>query len=185
MAWFLRGSLADGSGSIRLERFEWQRDALHRAGELSGEPAARSGNFGIYGVVEQQIYRPKGGDAESGISLFGRLSFSPSDRNPISFFADGGIVFAGIFPSRPDDKFGASILYARISDGVRACDRDQIAFSGMPGVVHDYEMNLEVTYSAQIVPGWTVQPMFAYVWHPSGGDWPNALVTGVRSSWRF
>lgn len=34
MVWFLRGSLAEGSGSIRLERFEWQHDALHRAGEL-------------------------------------------------------------------------------------------------------------------------------------------------------
>ena len=58
-------------------------------------------------------------------------------------------------------------------------------FPGMPGVVHDYEMNLELTYSAQIVPGWTVQPMLAYVWHPSGGDWPNALVVGGRSIWRF
>jgi hypothetical protein len=34
MAWFLRGLLTDGSVSIRIERFEWQRDALHRAAEL-------------------------------------------------------------------------------------------------------------------------------------------------------
>jgi hypothetical protein len=34
MAWFLRGSMAGASSSIRLERFEWQRDALHRAAEL-------------------------------------------------------------------------------------------------------------------------------------------------------
>jgi carbohydrate-selective porin OprB len=46
-------------------------------------------------------------------------------------------------------------------------------------------MNLELTYSAHIVSGWTVQPMLTYVRHPSGGDWPNAIVTGVRSIWRF
>jgi porin len=151
----------------------------------SGEPVTRSGNWGIYGIIEQQIYRPKGGDAESGISLFGRVSFSPSDRNPTNFFADGGIIFAGMVPGRPDDKFGASIMYARISDSARAFDSDRIAFSGMLGVVHDHETNLELTYSAQIVPGWTVQPVLTYVWHPSGGDWPNALVVGGRSIWRF
>jgi porin len=151
----------------------------------SGEPMVRKKNWGIYGVAEQQIYRPKGGDAESGISLFGRVSYSPSDRNPINFFADGGIIFAGMVPGRPDDKFGASILYARVSDSVRAFDRDLAAFSAVPGVIHDYEMNLEFTYSAQIVPGWTVQPVLTYVWHPGGGDWPDALVVGGRSIWRF
>jgi porin len=88
-------------------------------------------------------------------------------------------------PGRPDDKFVASILYARVSDSVRAFDRDPAAFSAVPGVIHDYEMNLEFTYSAQIVPGWTVQPVLTYVWHPGGGDWPDALVVGGRSIWRF
>jgi porin len=35
----------------------------------SGEAARRRGNGGLYAVVEQQLYRPPGGDAESGISL--------------------------------------------------------------------------------------------------------------------
>jgi porin len=151
----------------------------------SGEPLVRKRNWGVYGIIEQQVYRPKGGDAESGISLFSRVSFSPSDRNPIDFFADGGIIFAGMVPGRPDDKFGASVMYARVSDSVRAFDRDPTAFSAAPGVIHDYEMNLELTYSAQIVPGWTVQPVLTYVWHPGGGDWPDALVVGGRSIWRF
>ena len=67
---------------------------------------------------------------------------------------DGGIVFAGLIPQRPDDKFGASVIYARFSDSVRAFDRDTIAFTGVPGVIRDYEANLELTYQAQIVPGW-------------------------------
>jgi len=151
----------------------------------SGVAAQRRGNFGIYGVIEQQFYRPKGGDAESGISGFGRISFSPSDRNLIDFYVDGGVVFAGLIPNRPDDKFGASLIYARFSDAVRAFDRDQIAFTGMPGVIRDYEANLELTYLAQIIPGWTVQPVVTYIWHPNGDASRNALVTGARSIWRY
>ena len=121
----------------------------------------------------------------SGISVFGRVSVSPSDRNPIDFYVDGGIVFAGLIPGRPSDKFGASFIYSRVSDSLRAFDRDQIAFSGIPGVVRDYEANLEMTYVAQIIPGWTVQPVVTRVWHPSGGEHRNATVMGVRSIWRY
>ena len=41
MAWYLRGLLTDASGSVRLERFEWQRDALTRAAELFDQFGSR------------------------------------------------------------------------------------------------------------------------------------------------
>jgi porin len=151
----------------------------------SGVPIQRRGNSGLYAVIDQQLYRPKGGDADSGISVFSRMSISPSDRNPIDAYIDGGIVFAGLIPQRPNDRFGASIIYARFSDGARAFDRDMIAFTGVPGVVRDFEANLEFTYQAQIIPGWTVQPVVTRVWHPNGDASRNALVTGIRSVWRY
>jgi porin len=151
----------------------------------SGVPIQRRGNSGLYAVIDQQLYRPKGGDADSGISVFSRMSISPSDRNPIDAYIDGGIVFGGLIPQRPNDRFGASIIYARFSDGARAFDRDNIAFTGLPGVVRDFEANLEFNYQAQIIPGWTVQPVVTHVWHSNGDASRNALVTGVRSIWRY
>jgi porin len=151
----------------------------------SGIAAMHRGNFGIYGVIEQQLYRPAGGDAASGITVFGRVSGSPSDRNLINFFVDGGIVFAGMIPQRSDDRFGASAMYSRFSNSVRGFDQDQIYFTGVPGVVRDFEANLELTYVARIVPGWTMQPVLTYVWHPDGNRARNATVTGMRSIWRF
>ena len=62
----------------------------------SGVPIQHRGNYGIYAVIDQQLYRPNGGDSQSGISVFSRMSMSPSDRNPIDAYIDGGIVFAGI-----------------------------------------------------------------------------------------
>jgi porin len=151
----------------------------------SGIPLQHRGNNGLYAVIDQQLYRNKNGDEESGISVFSRMSISPSDRNLIDRYIDGGIVFAGLVPNRPFDRFGASMIYARFSNSVRGFDQDQLVFTGLPGVVRDYEANLELTYVAQIVPGWTLQPDLQFVWHPNGDASKNATVVGARSLWRY
>ena len=150
----------------------------------SGVAIRHRGNNGLYAVIDQQIYRPKDGDAQSGVTVFSRMSLSPSDRNLIDRYIDGGIVFAGMIPSRPDDKFGASVIYAKFSDSIRAFDQDKVLFTGT-GPIRDYETNLELTYQAQIVPGWLVQPNLQFIWHPSGDARKNATVVGARSLWRF
>jgi porin len=153
----------------------------------SGVPLMHRGDYGIYGVIDQQLYRARGGDADSGISVFGRGSLSPSDRNPVNFFIDGGVVFSGLIPKRPADRFGASIIYARASNGLRGFSQDQINFGTIAPPPLDYEANLELTYAAQIVRGWIVQPVYTYIWHPSGTGirLPDAQVVGVRSVIRF
>jgi porin len=171
-------------GSFDDQRFAADGTLLAADGPMTA-PAQHRGNFGVYGVIEQQLYRPQGGSATSGVSMFSRISVSPSDRNPISFFFDGGLVFSNMIPSRPDDKFGASVIYSRFSNAARAFDQDKIIVTGVPGIVRDYEMNLELTYLAQVSPGWTVQPVVTYIWHPNGDAERNALATGVKSIWRF
>jgi porin len=172
-----------------LGQFDDQRFAV--GGMLLADPASSGvaiqhrGNNGLYAVIDQQLYRPKGGDAHSGISVFSRMSISPSDHNLISAYIDGGVVFAGLIPKRPDDKFGASVMYSRFSDSVRAFDRDTVLLTGVPGPIRDYEANLELTYVAEIVPGWTVQPNLQFIWHPNGDATRNATVIGARSLWRY
>ena len=151
----------------------------------SGVALQHRGDFGIYGVLEQQIYRPRGGAADSGITVFSLASYSPSDRNLVNLQLDGGIIFAGLISKRQDDRFGASFVYSRFSDSVSAFDQDVINFSGVPGVVRDYEANLELTYVAQIVPGWTLQPDLQYVWHPNGQAGRDAKVVGIRSTVKY
>jgi porin len=145
------------------------------------------GDYGIYGVIDQQLYRPKGGNPDSGISIFNRTAISPSDRNLVNFEIDGGIVFAGMIPKRPDDVFGASVIYSRFSNSVRAFDQEQINLGNLTTPPRDYEANLEFTYAARIVKGWIVQPVYTIIWHPSGTGirYPDAQVAGVRSIIRF
>ncbi len=156
--------------------FDNQRlDATNRslADPLStGVPKRMRGTDGIYGVVDHQIYRPAGGDKDSGVNVFTRIGYSAPDRNPAEFYLDGGVLFSGFVPGRPDDKFGATFLYTKISRDAAALDRDMIFYTGIPQPIRDYELNLMVMYQAQIVPGWTVQPAFHYVMHP-GGNVPD------------
>ena len=153
----------------------------------SGMPLMHRGDYGVYGVIDQQLYRPKGGNGDSGISVFSRSSVSPSDQNLVNVEIDSGIVFAGMIPQRPNDNFGASVIYSRFSNSVRAFDQDQINFGTLVTPPRDYEINLELTYVAQIVPGWTVQPVYTSIWHPSGTGirYPDAQVVGVRSVVRY
>lgn len=150
-----------------------------------GVPRKDRRDYGIYGVIDQQLYRPRGGSPDSGVSVFTRASVSPSDRNLFSFEIDSGIVFAGLIPGRPDDRFGASVIYSRFSSAIGAFDQDTINFTGVPRPVRDFEANLELTYMAQIRPGWTVQPDFQYIWHPSGVAGRDARVLGLRSIVKF
>jgi porin len=161
---------------------------LSLANPLSSDvPALHRGDFGIYGVVDQQLYRPKGGAPNSGISVYTRASLSPSDRNLVDRYIDGGIVFNGLVPGRPHDMFGAAFIYAHFSNSVRGFDLDQIAFGSLVTPPRDYEANFEFSYVAEVVPGWTVQPVFTYIAHPSGTAirYPDAKVAGVRSVMKF
>jgi len=151
----------------------------------SSVPARRKSNSGLYAVVEQQLHRPRGGDAESGVSVFGRIATTRPDRNLIDLFFDGGLLFAGMLDGRPRDKFGVSVMYARFSSTVRAYQRDLATFGGSSGPIQDHEANIELTYAAQVTPGWSLQPVITWVRHPSGDAGRNAMVTGVRSIVRF
>jgi len=149
----------------------------------SGIPLMHRGDYGLYGVIDQQLYRPEGGDPNSGVSVFSRSAITPSDRNRVNFEIDAGIVFAGMIPQRPKDIFGASVIFSRFSDSIRAFDRDQINFGTLFTPPRDNETNLEFNYAAQIMPGWTIQPVYTYIWHPSGTGirYPDAQIVGVRS----
>jgi porin len=174
-----------------LGQFADQRFANN--GVLLASPASSSvplmhrNDYGIYGVIDQQLYRPPGGDGNTGVSVFNRSAISPFDRNLVNVEIDSGIVFAGMIPKRPYDSFGASVIYSRFSDSVRAFDRDQINFGNLSTPPRDYEINLEFTYVAQIIKGWVVQPVYTYIWHPSGTGirYPDAQVAGVRSVIRW
>jgi porin len=168
----------------------------------TGIAAKLRGNFGIFATIEQTLYRPpsvteRGVSASlPGVTVFGRIAYSPPDRNLIDLYLDGGVGFVGFVPGRPLDRFGMAVAYMQISDADRNLDRDTQFFSGLASPVRSNETVLELIYEAHIRPGWLLAPYFQYVFRPSGGipnpNDPNGLsrigdaaVFGITTTLRY
>jgi porin len=148
----------------------WQHTQEFEA--VNGSGKVFDANYGFYGSIDQQIYALPD-DPTKGINVFARLAGAPTDRNAVDFYFDGGVVFSGFIPSRPDDSFGAGFAYASVSDDAIKVDSRL-----------NYESMAEIFYKAQIVPGLTIQPDLQYMWNvggiEKGGD--DAIYGGVRVS---
>ena len=156
---------------------------------VTGNPGRPiDGDWGIYGIIDQLIWRLPGSEDAKGVGLFGRVMGAPSAQNLVDFYAEGGITFSGMIPHRPDDSLGVGFAYTGISDRVHGFDTD----AALP-VAQNYEAVLEICYTAQLRQGWTIQPDFQYFWQPGGnvpndtdsGAVQNAAVFGARSTINF
>ena len=153
-------------------------------------PLNHAGNWGIYGVADQMVWRAD----KASLNLFARAGLSPSERNLISYYADAGAGFKGLLPGRADDVLTFGVAYAKISKDAAALDQDTLALNGPPYPIRDQEVVFELSYQAQIAPWWIVQPDLQFIVHP-GGNVPdpnnpnvtvgNALLAGVRSIVKF
>ena len=150
---------------------------------VTGEPGKPLDNdWGLYGIIDQLIWRVPGSEDPQGIGIFARFIGAPEDRNLIDFYFDGGFTFTGMIKNRPNDAFAIGFAYTNISNQVTAFDVD----FGEP-VARNYEALIEICYTFQVNPGWSIQPDFQYIFQP-GGDvagQKDATVVGARTSISF
>jgi len=145
--------------------------------------ATKNGNFGFYILLDQMIYKEKGGVGlreDQGLHPFVSLLFAPdSDINTFSFFLNGGLVYEGLIPRRDKDYAGFAIVYGKYSDKIKPSQPTEInLISDMTGS-EDFEMALEWMYKIQLTEWLNIQPDVQYVIKPGEtGEIPNALVLG-------
>jgi porin len=189
------------SGQFDNQRFTAQGLSLADP-DGTGIAARLNGNFGVFATIEQTLYRPpsvtdKGvSNSLPGITVFGRIAYSPPDRNLIDLYLDGGLGFVGLVPGRPSDRIGAGVAYMRISGDNQGLDRDTQFFTGVASPVRSSEKVIELIYEAHLKPGLLMAPYFQYVFRPAGGI-PNpndstgvlrigdAAVFGVTTTLRY
>jgi porin len=160
-----------------------------------GSPARRRGDFALYAVADQMIYR-FADDPGRNVNLFVRPMFTPlEDRNLIAFSVNGGMTIHEPLAGRADDVVGLGFGYTHVSRSASGFDQDKALFD--PGVfspVRRAETFLEATYQLQIAPWWQIQPDIQYVFNPGAGianpDNPtqkvkNEAVLGVRTNVTF
>ena len=162
--------------------------------ESDGIPAKKQGNFSIYAVADQMIWRSS--DPSRNISAFLRPMFTTlQDRNEIAFSVNGGLTLHDPFAGRDNDVLGVGFGVARVTSGVSNYDRDLQVFE--PTVytpVRNAETFLEAAYQAQVLPSWQIQADVQYVINPGAGlanpDEPtqkikNEFVVGLRTTITF
>ncbi|MFO1501278.1 MAG: carbohydrate porin [Verrucomicrobiota bacterium] len=154
------------------------------------DPRTHSGNYGVYLLAEQMLFREQAPDdpARQGLVGFFRTAAAPPDRNLAEFEIDGGLVYTGLIPTRDYDTIGLGASYLRISDDIRkSVSRANNAF-GLGLALPDSESVIEISYKAQLTAWWTVQPSFQWVIHPGGrasADIPDALAVLVMTTLRL
>jgi porin len=180
--WYHSGEFAD-------PRFDSQSGLL---ADTAGSPLQHAGNFSVYGIVDQMLWRSRASEFDGFVRVMG----SPDNRNQISFYLDTGLALQGPFASRRDDILGLAFAYARVSPQAAAYDRDVAAVTGTPIPIRDYEAVIELSYLIQLGRNWSMQPNLQYVIHPGGNvanpdvpggvtPIPNAFVLGLRTFVRF
>jgi porin len=184
------GAWYDTSSHFADQRFDNTGLSL-ASPQSTGIPLQHAGDSGVYGVIDQMLYRVPG-TADQGLSGFVRAGGAPNDRNLINFYADGGLLYKGLAPGRPNDKVGIAAAYARIGNNARGLDADIGLFGNFFNPVRSDETMIEMMYQAQLTPWWMLQPDLQYIINPGGGVLNpdgslrrNAWVIGVRSSLSF
>lgn len=161
----------------------------------NGTPAGRHGNFSLYGVADQMIWRSKD-DPSRTLNVFVRPMFTPyPDRNLVSASINAGAALKAPLPGRDSDTFGVEMGTAWASSGASGFDRQMQVFQ--PSVytpVRGSETFLEATYQFQVLPSWQIQPDVQYFINPGLGianpDEPaqrikNEFVVGLRTNVNF
>jgi porin len=126
------------------------------------------GNYGVYLLLDQLIYREGGPESKQGLTPFAVVTVAPSDRNTFPFFYSTSLVYQGLIPRRDRDTMAVGLAYGKFSRALKG---------------QDFEMISEWTYEMALVPWLTLQPDMQYIFKPGGtGDIPNAFVLGIQIS---
>jgi len=147
------------------------------AAQTGGASSGGGADFGIYGLVEQELYK----DGNKKITAALRGGGAPAYRNVIGWYVDVGLNFTGFLPGR--ENYVAGVGFARSSFSRSFSDFQQATSGTSP---YDAEMIFEATYKAQLTPWWTLQPDLQVIFTPGGqkssGD---AIVLGLRTAVNF
>ena len=160
------------------------------AATSTGVPLRHHGDMAVYAIADARLWK----SGPRALHGFVRASASPADRNPIDLYLDAGLSLAAPFRGRPDDTLGIGIAVARISPRLRSLLSDRAAADGGPLDAPGFEAVAEATWQVKVSTRFYLQPNVQFVLHPAATLLdglaaaplpPNALVVGVRTSFRL
>ncbi len=137
-----------------------------------------SGNYVIYFMANQAVYRPHSG-TNTGLDAFFGIAISPdATYNFVDKNITTGFVYNGPIPSRAKDSVGFALSYSHVSDAYSTA----YASSVLGAPVLGSEKAFEVNYLFQATPYFLIQPVVQ--WYATLGanpQNPTGVVLGFRT----
>src|SRR6185437_6049773 len=157
--------------STKFNDQQYDTIGLPLASPLSnGDPATHHGDFSLYGVIDQMIWRSKD-NANRSLNVFVRPMFTPFEgRNLVSASINAGFALHAPLAGRDNDVVGAEMGTVWASSGASGFDRQMQVFQ--PSVytpVRSSETFIEASYQFQVLPSWVIQPDVQYFINPAMG----------------
>ncbi|MGD0117575.1 MAG: carbohydrate porin [Candidatus Binatus sp.] len=137
----------------------------------------RGGTWQMYLTGQQRLLRrPEGAvSAHQGLWSFLAFTYAPPKMNQLEYFGDGGLLYFGLIPHRPEDELGLFGLWGQFSSDLRDAQRADHE----PTQTH--EAIIEANYMYNVTPSLTVQPDIQGVFRPEGtGLISDTLVLAVQ-----
>jgi porin len=139
----------------------------------------RSGNYLVYFMGNQAIFRPEAG-SNKGLDVHLGVDFAPNQVNKIDRQVTGGLVYNGLIPKRGNDSVAFGIVYSQVSDNFNT----SYEFLGQPQL--GSEKAFEINYKAQVTP-WLVWQPVVQIYSNLGANPQNGtgVVAGFRTKVTF
>jgi porin len=162
---------------------------------INGAPATHHGNFSLYGVMDQMIWRSKD-DTNRSLNVFLRPMFTPyQHRNLVSASISAGFALKAPLPTRDNDIFG--VEWGPCGPATARPTSTDIMQFFQPSVytpIRSSETFVEASYQFQVLPSWVIQPDVQYFINPGLGianprdpaqRIKNEIVVGLRTNITF
>jgi porin len=172
---YLRGGNEGGKapGKYALGAWTYTRTFDHIRETVPGTIAPLQANSsGAYVLLEQQVASP--------LTAFVRYGAATTKTNQYGSSLGAGLVYQGLVPKRPKDRFGIAV--ARASAGGEHLE-NQLSLGNR---LAKAETAYEFSYRVEVRPGIAVQPDFQIVSHPGlDPQMPAAKVGAIRFELSF
>lgn len=159
------GGLYD-TGRFPDQRYD-ANGTLLASPDSSGAPYYHHGNWILYAVIDQMIWR-KAKNSGKTINFFARAIAANQTRNQFAFEIQSGFTFDELLPDRPDDTIGIAWGTSLYSAQARHYAQDSMRLGTSQPYSLTPEHHFELTYQAAVTPYLIVQPDFQYFMHVGG-----------------
>ena len=144
----------------------------NRFSSLRNFNATESGNYSVYGMFQQMVYRDGDAGSQKGLTVWGEIAIAPkSSVNTMPYFVGAGLSYQGSIPGREDDIAAAGVIYGIFSRYIPRTTAETVI-----------EMNYQITLNRWL----SITPDAQYIIRPSGSSAiRNALVLGMQVAISF